>query len=765
MDGLFSPDMLALHPAPPRRRTQRQVRPLPGTCAGQPWTLDGTINVVLFAGMGGACQGLEDAGFHVHVAVNHDAVAIAAHKELNPHTKHLQADIYEVCPLAATGGRAVNILWASPDCRDHSAAKGGAPRSPRVRSMPWQVCRWVGVLRKRGLGPEVVFLENVREIRGWGPLIAKRDPKTGRVVKLDGTVAAKGERVPVQEQQLVRDPRHLGRSYRAWVRHVQALGAVYQDRDLNAADYGAHTSRKRLFGIGHFDGRQPVWPERTHASRKELAKLNASRTTQGLPALLPHRAAAEIIDWSLPLPSIFDRKRPLAPATLKRVAVGTKRYVLQSASPFLVHLTHHGQRPEVDPAGPLPTITGAHRGEMALISPYLAGTNNVSTRASRVFPVQQAPVPTQCTAQGMALAGAALVPTTHSMSPPRVHDSQDPAPTFTAAVKGGELGLIAATVVGAGGRAGQSPPMDVADPLNTSTTKEDRLVVSVFLEEHRSRSVGQPVTEPLPTQTQRDHHAVIGAALVQTAHSKTTGRAPGASPVDGPTHTVTQSGGQAVMGAYMVQHNTGVVGHDAGEPLSTMTTVGTQQQLAAAHLIQLQGTADAKDAANPVPSQTAQGLHTGICAAHLTEYYGTGGQHQDPAEALNTLTTKARFAVTGADLDPPPLVGAQLARARQVAEFLRAHGCWDGGEVVTLTIQGQCWAVVDIGMRMLTPAEAARAHGLRMPASIVIDGKRRPLTKSEGMRLVGNSVVRSQAQLLASLNAFHTLAVPAVAAE
>jgi DNA (cytosine-5)-methyltransferase 1 len=131
------------------------------------WGFPVGINVVLFAGMGGACQGLEAAGFPVHVAVNHDAVAIAAHRALNPHTRHLHADIYEVDPVEATGGRPVAILWGSPDCRDHSVAKGGAPRSPRVRSMPWQMCRWVGTLRKRGLGPDVVFLENVREIRGW----------------------------------------------------------------------------------------------------------------------------------------------------------------------------------------------------------------------------------------------------------------------------------------------------------------------------------------------------------------------------------------------------------------------------------------------------------------------------------------------------------------------------------------------------------------------------------------------------------------------
>lgn len=120
------------------------------TRAGTPpvsWPLDPRINVVLFAGLGGACQGLEAAGCPVHLAVNHDAVAIAAHRALNPHTRHIRGDIFDVDPVAATGGRQVKILWASPDCRDHSVAKGGAPRSPRVRSMPWQICRWAAKTR------------------------------------------------------------------------------------------------------------------------------------------------------------------------------------------------------------------------------------------------------------------------------------------------------------------------------------------------------------------------------------------------------------------------------------------------------------------------------------------------------------------------------------------------------------------------------------------------------------------------------------------
>lgn len=848
MDGLlFNTAELpaAQRPArPPRRRRKLPAAPV----ANASWPLERSINVVLFAGVGGACQGLEDAGFPVHVAVNHDKVAIAAHKALNPHTRHLHADIYEVCPLEATGGRPVGILWASPDCRDHSVAKGGAPRSERVRSMPWQICRWAGTLAKHGLGPGVVFLENVREIRGWGPLVAKRDPKTKRVLVATYSrdqrtgkrnpaplirVAAPGEVVPRKRQVLVRDRRHAGRTYEAWVAHMRRLGAIYEDRDLCCADYGVPTSRKRLFGIGHFNGGYPVWPERTHAPRKELAKLNAERVEAGLPRLLPHRAAAEIIDWSLPLPSIFDRKKELAPATRKRIAAGMRRFVIEAESPFLIHLTHGGRIHDTDNAAP--TVTSAHRGELAVV-------------------------------------GAAVVPTTHTKSGDRVHDGAVPTPTLTAGVKGGELAIMGATIIGAGGRAAQVPPMDAAAALNTSTTKEDRCIVAAHvttfrngavghsmdeptrtfttqssehhpggappfglvvahLQEMRTRSIGADVTDATPTQTAKDHTAVMGAyitryhgerrpgeargaepgsplptnttenrfgvvaaTMVQTGYGEREGQAPRALDIESPLGTQVTNGGKhaiigayltqhhgqsigqpveqplgsqtqvphhavmavhlekfnensrgqsaeapidtimagaprfGVMGTWMVQHNTGVIGHTADEPVSAMTTAGTQQQVAAAYLTELRGTSrDGQPVTAPAGTMCTGG--------------GRGGGHD---------------AVTAAILEP--CVSAEdLERARWVAAFLREHGAWDDREFVVIGP----WLVVDIGMRMLTPDEAAAAHELDMPAAIEIDGVSRPLTKTEGMRLVGNSVPKRMAMLLAGLNASHALYAPA----
>lgn len=684
-DALFSD--LPVAPRPRRARQPRTGIPA-GQSLAQPWPLDGAINVVLFAGMGGACQGLEAAGFPIHVAVNHDAVAIAGHKALNPRTKHLQADIYEVCPLDATGGRPVNILWASPDCRDHSVAKGGAPRSPRVRSMPWQVCRWVGVLRKRGLGPEELYLENVKEIRGWGPLIAKRDPATGRCLTATYSsdqctgkrsrvplikVARPGERTPRNRQVLVRDPKKAGQTYRAWVKHVRGLGATYADRDLRCCDYGIPTSRQRLFGVGRFDGQEPAWPEITHGHRDSVAVKEGR--------LLPYVPAASIIDWSLPLPSIFGRDKDLVPATMKRVAVGTARNVLNAKQPFLIHLTHHGQRPSIDPMDPLPTITGAHRGELAVVGPT-------------------------------------LIPTTHRSegSEGPTHDARQPVPPLTAGVKGGEFAVAAA-----------------------------------YLTEHRGASIGQQMHQPLGTQTAVEHHAVTAA--------------------------------------WMVQHNTGVIGHSPFEPMSTLTTVGTQQQVAGAFLVHQRGTGVSTSVEGPLRTVTTGGErggdHIGIGAAYLTEYYGTGGQHQHAADPLNTLSTVDRFGVNVASLEQAPLPPELYARARRVAEFLREHGVWDGGDLVTLEIDGTSWILVDIGMRMLKRHEAAAAHELLMPSTITLvkldrqdrpviglDGQpatvTRPLTKTEAMKLIGNSVPRRMATLLARANSRHPLempARPAVAAE
>jgi DNA (cytosine-5)-methyltransferase 1 len=529
---------------------------------------------------------------------------------------------------------------------------------------------------------------------------------------------------------------------------MERLGATWEDRDLCCADFGVPTTRKRLWGVAHFDGVTAYWGPQTNAHRSTEAVKSG--------ALLPHVPAASFIDWSLPLPSIFDRKKDLAPATLKRVAVGMKRFVLEAEKPFLIHLTHHGERPGMDVGEAGPTFTGAHRGEMAVVAPHVTKFRKGAVGHG----VDEAIHTMTCSHSDYHPGGAppfgivgAVIQAAHGEGKPGGaqrwgHGSTDVQDALGTATASNSHAVMAATVIGAGGRAAQTPPIDVAGALNTSTTKEDRCVVAAHLtryhgERRPGEARGVDLPDSLPTQTTENRFGVVGA--------------------------------------YMVQHNTGLVGHDAEDGLSTVTTLGTQQQVAGAYLIHQRGTSTAADAEGAVPALTTGGGkggdHIGICAPYLTEYYGTGGQHCGAEDALNTLSTADRFAVTGAAL-AYGLTPAQYARARQVAEFLRAHGVWNGGEIVTFGP----WIVVDIGMRMLRPEEAAAAHELRMPDLIRVrkrdrkgapvlddDGNEvwveRPLTKTEAMRLIGNSVPKRMARLLVEWNARRALGPVMEAAE
>lgn len=297
-----------------------------------------------FAGGGGASTGIEMAlGRSPDIAINHDAAALAMHEANHPETIHLTENIWKVDPAAVTGGRPVALLWASPDCRHHSKAKGGAPVSKSVRGLANVVLLWARVVE-----PQVIFLENVEEFQHWGPLTAENKPCIAR----------------------------RGHDFQAWVRALEDDGYAVEWRELRACDYGAPTIRKRLFLVARRDGQPIVWPAPTHGDPKsETVKSGA---------LKPWRTAAEIIDWSLPCPSIFLTKgqakdeglkviRPLAANTMARIARGFKRYVLDRAAPFIVSIAHgdSGGRREYPLTEPHRTVT-AGANEHALAVPYLS---------------------------------------------------------------------------------------------------------------------------------------------------------------------------------------------------------------------------------------------------------------------------------------------------------------------------------------------------------------------------------------------------------
>ena len=290
--------------------------------------------VDLFAGGGGASRGIEAAlGRSPDVAVNHSPVALAIHADNHPRTLHLAADVWEVDPRETTRGRSVDLLWASPDCTHHSRAKGGVPRDSGLRSLAWVVRDWA-----RDVRPRVIIVENVPEFISWGPLDE------------DGQ--------PVSERK--------GETFQQWVGALELLGYRVEWRVLTAYDYGAPTSRRRLFIVARGDGEAITWPTKTHG-----------------PGLLPYRTAADCIDWTLPVPSIFDRKRPLADATNRRIAAGLKRFVFEHPDPFVVpggapimiqtsYGEREGQRPRyLDLHAPLGTVVGGGQ-KHALVVAWLA---------------------------------------------------------------------------------------------------------------------------------------------------------------------------------------------------------------------------------------------------------------------------------------------------------------------------------------------------------------------------------------------------------
>lgn len=448
------------------------------------------MTVVLFAGMGGACDGLEQAGFHVHVAINHDPVAVAVHQLRHPHTQHLRCDVFEADPREVTRGRGVRHLHASPDCTHFSVAKGSKPVSKRRRSLAWVICRWLGQA-----SPETVTLENVREITTWGPLIAKRDPATGRVLKLDGSVAAKGERVPVREQWLVPDPKRKGRTWRAFCRHVARLGYNFEYRIVNFADWGVATIRTRLMGVMRADGEPIVWPERTHAPRKSYRKL-------GLRAWI---GAHTVVDWSLPVRSIFDRKKSLADATMRRIAHGVVRHVIKAKRAFIVPITHSGNRPPHDLRDPLRALTTAHRGELSLVAATMvqSGYGEREGQAPRVLDLSE-PAGTQVDGSKARLVAAFLAQ--HNTGEPGRPATE---PVSTIVTLGSTQGVVTATLGDMHGTnvAGR----DIGEPLAALSAGGNHAhLILGFLQRYFGQGgQDQGLHDPLTALTGKARHGLV----------------------------------------------------------------------------------------------------------------------------------------------------------------------------------------------------------------------------------------------------------------
>lgn len=394
-----------------------------------------------FAGGGGASTGIEAAiGRPVDIAINHDPIAIAMHRQNHPSTRHYVEDIWAVDPREACGSRPVGLAWFSPDCTHFSRAKGNVPRSKEIRGLAWVVIRWA-----REVAPRIIILENVEEFATWGPLDAAGRP----------------------------DRERTGETFREWLGQLTDLGYAVEFRPLVAADYGTPTTRRRLFLVARRDGHGVVWPAATHGA--------------GRPA--PWRPAAEVIDWSLPCPSIFGRRRPLAEATMRRIAAGIRRFVLTSAEPFIVPVkswSGGGNGPRgIDE--PMRTVTASKRGEFALVSAFLARHfGGVVGRDARQ------PVPT-VTARDHHSLGVAWL--TKFYGTARAGSSAgDPVPTITAGAGGGHLAAVRAFLVKYYGAGGQQQAL--FDPLHTVTAKARFGLVTIHGQDYQIADIGMRMLQP-----------------------------------------------------------------------------------------------------------------------------------------------------------------------------------------------------------------------------------------------------------------------------
>ena len=586
-----------------------------------------------FAGGGGASTGIEMAlGRSPDYAINHDAEALALHAANNPETVHLSKNIYKVDPMDVVGRRKVGLLWASPDCKHFSKAKGGKPVKRNIRDLAWTVVLWAERVR-----PRVIILENVEEFQTWGPLIE----------------TAKG---------IFPCPDRKGETFNEWIAALRKHGYKVDWKELRACDYGAPTTRKRLFLIARCDGKKITWPAPTHG-----------------PGKLPyHTAASHVIDWSIPCPSIFDTSeeimakfgvraiRPLAENTMARIAKGVKRYVLDAAKPFVIKFQTGAVGSDID--APLPTVTAnsfikrpGGAAPLGVVMPHLMTMRNAGK------PYNEADKPTHTVTvggAGLSLVAPVLSAAQHGGS---VRGADEPVHTLTASPKD-QNQIIAAHLSAYYGPGGGSDDRsaDVAEPIRTVVTENRHAVVSAFLAQHNTMPAG------------------------------------GIHP-----------------------------GHHAEAPISAVTASGSQQAVVSAGLMNMKGS---QRASLPIdggtPTQTAGGEHVAEVRAFLMKYYGVD---QDPrlGEPLSTVTTRDRFGI--------------------------------------VTVEGEPYEIVDIGMRMLTPRELFKAQGFpadyEIEMGVFADGSRRALTKTAQVRMCGNSVCPPIAAALVAANCADMVRMERVAAE
>lgn len=476
-------------------------------------TMTGEIIVDNFAGGGGASTGIEIAtGRAVAIAINHDPAAILMHKTNHPYTEHLQASVWDVDPKTVCRGRPVGLAWFSPDCKHFSKAKGAALVDRKIRGLAWITLRWAAEVR-----PRVIILENVEEFQTWGP-VRKGKP----VKKLAGT------------------------TFRRFISQLEALGYTVEFRELVAADFGAPTSRKRFYMIARCDGKPIVWPKPTHS------KTGAD----GLPKW---RCASEIIDWSLPCPSVFASKaeimeryglkavRPLADNTMRRIIRGVDKFTIKSGSPFLVECNHSGAGHVADIKEPHKTITAKHTGGLCepLLAPITVSNTGSPTGADASRPVH------------------------------------------TVRTGGGGQMLVTPSLMCIGQTGGGNRIRSLSEPTPTTVSKQEACIVAPSLIQYHTEQTeyvrGSELSKPINTVDAANRYGLTCANLVEYYT--------GGRPLDvkEPMHTVTSHDREAVVAAHVVKFKGDNLGHGADEPMQTVTTSAGEFSVCKVHLAKMCG--------------------------------------------------------------------------------------------------------------------------------------------------------------------------------
>lgn len=622
-----------------------------------------------FAGGGGASTGIELAtGRPVTIAINHDPAAILMHKTNHPYTEHLQASVWDVDPEKVCAGRPVGLAWFSPDCKHFSKAKGSALVDRNIRGLAWIVLRWAGTVK-----PRVIILENVEEFTTWGPV-------------------RKGK--PIKSKQ--------GKTFNKWLKQLKDCGYHVEYRELVAADYGAPTTRKRFVLVARCDGKPIVWPQRTHAPADHWTVRDGK--------CKPWRSAAEIIDWTVPMYSIFATRqeikeqygvnvvRPLADNTLRRIIRGVDKFTIKGEKPFILRTELIGDYEYHGEVYHNPAIGQDESGH-----PFLAECNH--SGGGHIAEVER-PIRTVTQKCTMGLCAPKLAPITLPNTCNSVGSPAD-QPVHTITTAGNQI-LAAASLISIGQTGGGDRIRDLNEPAPTTVSKQEACLVAANLVQYHTEKAedvrATDLSSALPTIDGSNRHGLVSAHLTEyygNGHP---------IDIDEPLHTATVHDREALTAAFLQPYHAGGYhgkGNSPKEPCNTITASGGQS-LVAAHVVEFKG--------------QNVGMHP---AAPLRTITAGGGEF-----AISAVRT-ARYAP-----------GVPLGYWPEVRALLNKYCGYDlaDDEILLLQIGGVWHFINDIAMRMLTPRELYAAMGFPPDYIIEKDYTGRDYPKTQQVARCGNAV-------------------------